>query len=137
MATHGKVKGIIGNLVILETDGKVAQNEICMIQHSDAQLKAEVIRIDGNRAFVQVFESTRGLKIDTGAEFLGNMLEATLGPGILSRNYDGLQNDLDAMEGIFLKRGDYTKPLDEEKLWAFTPLVTEGDTVTAGCGSVR
>ena len=132
MATHGKVKGIIGNLVILETDGKVAQNEICMIQHSDAQLKAEVIRIDGNRAFVQVFESTRGLKIDTGAEFLGNMLEATLGPGILSRNYDGLQNDLDAMDGIFLKRGDYTKPLDEEKFWAFTPLVTEGDTVTAG-----
>jgi len=132
MATQGKVKGIIANLVIVEADGKVLQNEICMIQHKGTQLMAEVIRIDGNRAYVQVFESTRGLKIDTPAVFLGNMLEVTLGPGILSRNYDGLQNDLDAMEGIFLKRGEYTKPLDEEKLWDFTPLVAEGESVKAG-----
>ncbi|HYW94615.1 MAG TPA: V-type ATP synthase subunit A, partial [Bacteroidales bacterium] len=129
---QGKVKGIIANLVIVEADGKVLQNEICMIQHKGTQLMAEVIRIDGNRAYVQVFESTRGLKIDTPAVFLGNMLEVTLGPGILSRNYDGLQNDLDAMEGIFLKRGEYTKPLDEEKLWDFTPLVAEGESVKAG-----
>ncbi len=132
MATHGKVKGIIANLVIIETDGKVAQNEICMIRHLDTQLMAEVIRIDDNRAYVQVFESTRGLKIGAEAEFLGNMLEVTLGPGILSKNYDGLQNDLNAMEGIFLKRGDYTKPLDEEKLWDFKPLVTVGEIITAG-----
>ena len=132
MATYGKVKGIIANLVILETEGVVAQNEICMIQHSDAHLMAEVIRIDGNRAYVQVFESTRGLKVGTPAEFLGHMLEVTLGPGILSRNYDGLQNDLDAMEGLFLKRGEYTKPLNEEKLWDFTPLAAVNEPVKAG-----
>jgi len=132
MATYGKVRGIIANLVILETEGDVSQNEICMIKHSDAQLMAEVIRIDSNRAYVQVFESTRGLKVGTSVEFLGNMLEVTLGPGILSNNYDGLQNNLDTMEGIFLKRGEYTKPLDEEKLWEFTPLAAENDIIKAG-----
>ena len=132
MATYGKVKGIIANLVVLEVEGKVAQNEICMIRHSDADLMAEVIRIEGNRAYVQVFESTRGLKVGTPVEFRGNMLEVTLGPGILSRNYDGLQNDLDAMEGIFLKRGEYTRPLDEERRWDFTPILGVKDMVKAG-----
>ncbi len=132
MNTQGKVKGIIANLVMVETKGRVSQNEICMIYHSEAQLMAEVIRIDGEKIYVQVFESTRGLKIGTNVEFLGNMLEVTLGPGILGRNYDGLQNDLDIMDGIFLKRGDYTKSLDESHQWEFTPLVAEGETVTAG-----
>ena len=59
------------------------------------------------------------------------MLEVTLGPGMLSRNYDGLQNDLDKMTGVFLKRGEYTYPLDKEKLWHFVPLVKEGDKVGA------
>src|SRR6056297_747634 len=59
------------------------------------------------------------------------MLEVTLGPGLLSRNYDGLQNNLDTMEGVFLKRGEYTDPLDNEKEWYFEPLVKKGDTVEA------
>jgi V/A-type H+-transporting ATPase subunit A len=63
---------------------------------------------------------------------MGHMLEVTLGPGLLARNYDGLQNDLDKMEGVFLKRGEYTFPLDEEKLWDFKPLAKAGDVVEAG-----
>jgi len=86
----------------------------------------------GKHAYVQVFESTRGLKPGSPVEFQGHLLEVTLGPGILSRNYDGLQNDLDKMEGVFLKRGEYTDPLDREKLWIFTPLAQPGDRVTAG-----
>ncbi len=132
MTTKGVVKGIIANLVIVESEGKVSQNEICMIHHESAHLMAEVIRIDGRRIYVQVFESTRGLKTGTHVEFLGNMLEVTLGPGILSKNYDGLQNDLDSMEGIFLKRGGYTKPLDENRQWEFTPLMNVGDRVYPG-----
>jgi len=49
------------------------------------------------------------------------MLEVTLGPGMLSKNYDGLQNDLDKMDGVFLKRGSHTYALDEEKLRDFRP----------------
>jgi V/A-type H+-transporting ATPase subunit A len=60
------------------------------------------------------------------------MLEVTLGPGILSRNYDGLQNDLDKMEGVFLKRGEYTDPLNREKKWEFKPMAKVGDEVQAG-----
>lgn len=132
MNTEGIVKGIIANLVIVETTGTVSQNEICMIYHESAQLMAEVIRIDGDKIYVQVFESTRGLKTGTKVVFLGNMLEVKLGPGILSKNYDGLQNDLDAMEGIFLKRGEITKPLDGSKLWVFNPLMKAGDLVYPG-----
>jgi V/A-type H+/Na+-transporting ATPase subunit A len=65
-------------------------------------------------------------------EFMGHMLEVTLGPGILSKNFDGLQNDLDKMEGVFLKRGEYTNPLDDEKIFDFKPLASEGDKVVAG-----
>jgi V/A-type H+/Na+-transporting ATPase subunit A len=127
--TRGKVTGIIANLVIVEVDGPVAQNEICYINHQGTDLMAEVIKVLGNKAYVQVFESTRGLKPESVVEFKGHMLEVTLGPGILSRNYDGLQHNLDEMKGVFLKRGDYTRALDPEKEWDFEPIAKEGDQV--------
>ncbi len=130
--TTGTVTGIIANLVIVEINGPVAQNEICFISLEEEKLMAEVIKITGKSAYTQVFENTRGLKPGSPVEFQGHLLEATLGPGILSRNYDGLQNDLDKMEGVFLKRGDYTDPLNREKLWAFIPLAQPGDRVAAG-----
>ena len=92
--TTGKVTGIISNLVTVEVDGPVSQNEICYIQLGDARLMAEVIKVTGRRASVQVYESTRGLRCGDKAEFQGHMLEATLGPGLLSSNFDGLQNNL-------------------------------------------
>lgn len=130
--TIGKVVGVVANLVMVEISGPVAQNEICFIQLKQERLMAEVIKVMGKVAYVQVFESTRGLQTGSHVEFEGHMLEATLGPGILSRNYDGLQNDLDKMEGIFLKRGDYTDPLDRVRLWSFKPLAKAGDQVQAG-----
>ena len=131
MATKGKVTGVIANMVLLAVDGPVAQNEICYIKTGGDRLMAEVIKINGAKVYVQVFESTRRLKIGEEAEFTGHMLEVSLAPGMLSKNYDGLQNDLDKMEGVFLKRGDYTNPLDEDKIWHFEPLVKVGDVVTA------
>lgn len=130
--TTGKVAGIIANLVIVEVNGPVAQNEICFIQHPEANLMAEVIKVLGKNAYVQVFESTRGLKTGTPVFFEGHLLEVTLGPGILSKNYDGLQNDLDKMDGVFLKRGEYTDPLDRHTLWDFQPIAKVGDQVVAG-----
>lgn len=132
MATKGIVKGIVSNLVTIEVDGPVAQNEICYITVDGTPLMSEVIKVTGANAYAQVFESTRGMRIGDNVEFKGHMLEVTLGPGMLSKNYDGLQNDLDKMEGIFLKRGSYTYPLDVEKLWDFKPLASVGDSVEAG-----
>ena len=131
MATKGKVKGIISNLVTVGVDGPVAQNEICYISLGNVRLMAEVLKVNGDNVFVQVFESTRGLKVGNEVEFTGHMLEVTLGPGMLSRNYDGLQNDLDKLTGVFLKRGEYNFPLDNEKLWDFKPLAQVGDKVEA------
>lgn len=129
--TKGKVHSIISNLVLVQAEGPVMQNEICFIMLGQERLMAEVIKILKNIAYVQVFESTRGLKPGMPVEFEGHMLEATLGPGLLSKNFDGLQNDLDKMSGIFLKRGEYTYPLEKDKKWAFVPLVEKGMRVKA------
>jgi V/A-type H+/Na+-transporting ATPase subunit A len=130
--TKGVVAGIIANLVMVDVDGPVAQNEICFIKLKKVPLMAEVIKVVGEQAFVQVFESTRNLRVGDTVEFAGHLLEATLGPGILSKNYDGLQNDLNKMEGVFLKRGDYTNPLEVDSKWEFKPLAKAGDRVEAG-----
>ena len=131
MATKGTVNGVISNMVTLTVDGPVSQNEICYIHTGGDSLMAEVIKVVGSQVYVQVFESTRGLKVGAEADFTGHMLEVTLGPGMLSKNYDGLQNDLDKMEGVFLKRGQYTYPLDKESVWHFVPLAKVGDKVKA------
>ena len=131
MSTTGKVTGIIANLVTVEVNGPVAQNEICYIKLGDTKLMAEVIKVNGKFASVQVYESTRGVKKGNDVEFMGFMLEATLGPGLLSSNYDGLQNNLSTMTGVFLQRGEYTAPIDMDKEWEFTPIAKPGDKVVA------
>ena len=131
MMTKGTVSGVIANMVTLTVDGPVAQGEICYIETGGDRLMAEVIKVIGANVYVQVFESTRGLKVGSVAEFTGHMLEVKLAPGMLSKNFDGLQNDLDKMDGVFLKRGQYTDPLDEDRIWDFTPIVKVGDSVVA------
>lgn len=137
--TKGTVKGIISNLVQVEVDGPVSQNEICYIDLEGTKLMAEVIKVSGKIAYTQVFESTRGLRPGYPVEFSDRMLEVKLGPGMLSKNYDGLQDDLNKMEGLFLTRGEYTDPLDEDSEWDFEPLAKAGDTVIPGdwLGSVQ
>ena len=137
--TKGTVYGIISNLVHVKVDGPVSQNEICYIDLNGVKLMAEVIKVTGDIAYTQVFESTRGLTTGCPVEFTERMLEVKLGPGMLSKNYDGLQDDLNEMSGLFLTRGEYTDPLDENSIWSFTPLVKAGDSVSAGdwLGSVQ
>ena len=125
--TKGTVSGVIANMVTLAVDGPVKQGEICYIETGGDKLMSEVIKVVGSDVYVQVFESTRGLRVGAPAEFTGHMLEVQLGPGMLSKNYDGLQNDLDKMEGVFLKRGQYTEPLDKDREWDFIPLAKVGD----------
>ncbi len=132
MSTKGKVKGIISNLVTVEVDGPVSQNEIAYITLGTQKLMAEVLKVIGKNVYLQVFESTRGLKVGNDVEFMDHLLEVTLGPGLLSRNYDGLQNDLDKLTGVFLQRGEYNYPLDTEKYWSFKPIAGVGDRVEAG-----
>ncbi len=131
MKTLGKVNGIISNIVIAKVDGPVSQNEICFVYCGETRMMAEVIKVVGDNAYVQVFDSTRGLKIGDKVEFESHMLEATLAPGLLSKNYDGLQNDLEKMDGLFINRGSITEPIDFDKLWEFQPLAEVGSKVSA------
>ncbi|WP_300799215.1 V-type ATP synthase subunit A [uncultured Alistipes sp.] len=131
MKTTGRVNGIISNIVIVKADGAVGQNEICYVYAGDTRMMAEVIKVMGDNAYVQVFDSTRGLKIGDRVEFEGHMLEVTLAPGLLSRNYDGLQNDLEKMDGLFIARGSVTEPIDFAAEWEFKPLAKAGDRVSA------
>ena len=137
--TKGKVTGVVGNLVTVEVNGPVGQNEICYVLLGATKLMAEVIKIIGNIAYAQVYESTRGLKVGTDVEFVGHMLEVELGPGLLSKNFDGLESDLDKKDGVFLKRGEYTEPLDKDRKFAFSPIAKAGDAVRASdwLGSVK
>lgn len=127
--TKGTVNSVISNMVTLRVDGPVKQGEICYIETGGDKLMSEVIKIIGADVYVQVFESTRGLKVGAPAEFTGHMLEVQLAPGMLSKEFDGLQNDLNKMEGVFLKRGQYTDPLDRDREWDFIPIAKEGDVV--------
>ena len=131
MKTTGRVNGIISNIVIVKADGAVGQNEICYVYAGNTRMMAEVIKVMGDDAYVQVFDSTRGLKIGDRVEFEGHMPEVTLAPGLLSRNYDGLQNDLEKMEGLFIARGSVTEPIDFAAEWEFKPLAKAGDRVSA------
>lgn len=129
--TKGKVKGVISNLLMIEIDGAATQNEICLVD-GGKWLKAEVIRVQGNIASAQLFESSDTIKIGAEVQFTGKMLEVELGPGILSKKYDGLQSDLEKMSGTFIEIGDSTDPLDEDQQYDFRSLVNESDIVKAG-----
>ncbi|MBX2963033.1 MAG: V-type ATP synthase subunit A [Cyclobacteriaceae bacterium] len=127
----GKVTGIIANLVTIASQDPVAQNEICYIHVGEERLLGEVIKIVHHDIFVQCFESTRGMKVGNMVEFTGEMLEITLGPGMLSKIYDGLQSDLKKFDSLFIERGQHSAALDAESLWHFKPLAKKGDIVQA------
>lgn len=131
----GRIVGINGNMVSVVVDGNIMQNEVAHILHGNERLKSEVVRISGQTAFMQVFESTKGLKVGDQVEFSGEMLAVRLGPGLLGQIYDGLQNPLPKLAeefGFFLTRGVSLYPLDRERTWTFTPAVKQGDAVVAG-----
>ncbi len=131
----GKIVGVNGNMLTVEFEAGVSQNEVAYAIVGEERLKSEVIRVRGNRADMQVFESANGLSVGDPVEFTGELLSVELGPGLLTGVYDGLQNPLQLLaekSGFFLKRGIYLHALDREKFWTFTPEATVGAKVTAG-----
>ncbi|HNR67922.1 MAG TPA: V-type ATP synthase subunit A [bacterium] len=131
----GTIRAINGNLITVEFSDRVSQNEVGYAIKDGERLKSEIIRIQGNKAFMQVYEDTKGLYIGGQVEFSGDMLSVELGPGLLKQIYDGLQNplpELAAQHGFFLPKGVVLEALDGKKKWTFTPLVKKGDKVRAG-----
>lgn len=122
-------------MVSVEFAGEATMNEVCYINTGDKKLKSEVIRIKGNVADLQVFEMTSGIRVGETVEFTGELLSVQLGPGLLGRIYDGLQNPLPELAeqcGFFLERGVYLAALDDKKEWEFSPTVEVGAKLEAG-----
>ena len=131
----GHIVGVNGNMLTVEFETAVTHNEVAFAVLGDIRLKAEVIRVRGRRADLQVYENTAGLKIGDTVEFTNDLLSVELGPGLLTQVYDGLQNPLNKLaekSGFFLQRGLYMNALDYERQWEFTPLAKIGDRLTAG-----
>ncbi len=136
----GQITAVNGNMITVAFGGAVAQNEVgyaCIPQDGKDELRlmAEIVRIRGGVADMQVFEDTRGLKIGDRLDFSGGLLSAELAPGLLGQVYDGLQNPLPLLAetcGFFLQRGTYLDPLSRTAQWAFTPSAKAGDRLTAG-----
>ncbi len=134
-ARGGRVVGVNGNLVTVEFDASVSQNEVAYVVQDDLRLIAEVIRVRGRYADMQVFESTAGFKVGDPVEFAGDLLSVELGPGLLTQVYDGLQNPLNLIaerHGFFLPRGEQVEALPRDRAWAFSPRAAAGDRARAG-----
>lgn len=132
---YGKVAKAFGNLLQVKFQGSIRQGEVAMVHLDGLQLKSEVIEIAGDLAKIQVFEDTKGIQLDTPVQFTGELLEAELGPGLLTAILDGLQNPLEEVArkaGWFLPRGVYVPALDRERFWDYYPSVKIGDVVERG-----
>lgn len=122
--------------------GALVKNEVVYILPSllgeggrQERLKAEVLRVKGNTADAQVYESTQGVAVGDPVEQSGQLLSVELGPGLLGQVFDGLQAPLAKVAreyGIFLPRGADVEPLDVKAKWSFTPSLKVGDMVQAG-----
>ncbi len=113
-----------------------------MVQVGDLALMGEIIRLDGNTAFIQTYEDTSGVSVGEAVVSTGKPLLITLGPGLLGNVFDGIQRPLKLLEeksGVFIDRGLTVSSLDSKKKWSFEPLKKKGDKVEPGdiVGSVK
>ena len=143
-----RVVAVMGDIITIESnsdgsnDKPLVKNEVVYVLPSrraneavDEQLMAEVLRVRGNTADIQVFEETRGVAVGDGIIQTGQLLSVDLGPGILAMIYDGLQNPLEQLaqlHGKFLQRGVQVQSLDHSRSWAFTAVAKTGDKLRAG-----
>jgi V/A-type H+-transporting ATPase subunit A len=129
----GKIIKIAGPVVVAEGMRGSMMYEVVRV--GEEKLMGEIIELEGDRATIQVYEETTGLKPGEPVVGTGAQLSVELGPGILKQMYDGVQRPLEVIRdetGTFIKRGVDVPSLDREKKWDFTPLVKKGDRVVEG-----
>ena len=98
---YARVLAVRESLVTIDTGGKaIRKNEVGFILVGQERLMAEVLRIQGNTADMQVFEDTRGVRVGDRVEMSGEMLSVVLGPGLLGQVFDGLENPLAVLREI-------------------------------------
>ncbi len=129
----GKIIKVSGPLVVASGMSGAKMYEVVKV--SEKKLIGEIIRLDGDLAFIQVYEDTSGLGPDEPVFRTELPLAVTLGPGLLTSFYDGIQRPLVSLQektGAFIARGIEVASIDENKEWDFKPVVKTGDKVVAG-----
>jgi V/A-type H+/Na+-transporting ATPase subunit A len=133
MVAKGKIIWVSGPAV--KADGMSSAKMYETVEVGDLKLIGEVIRLTGDIAFIQVYESTSGLKPGETVKGTGQPLSVLLGPGVIGKIYDGIQRPLDEIaqkSGSFIGRGIATTPVDLKKKYKFMPAVKIGDEIGAG-----
>lgn len=134
MKEQGQIVKVTGPLVV--ASGMTGTKMYDMVKVGNMQLIGEIIRLDGDKAFVQVYEDTSGVGPGEPVISTGQPLSVELGPGLIGNFFDGIQRPLEAIEEasgtIFIARGIDVPALDREKKWEFKPTAKEGDVVEAG-----
>ncbi|WP_420595393.1 V-type ATP synthase subunit A [Deinococcus sp.] len=128
---QGVIERIAGPAVIAR--GMYGAKMFDIVRVGEERLVGEIIRLDGDTAFVQVYEDTSGLTVGEPVVSTGLPLSVELGPGMLNGIYDGIQRPLDKIReqsGDFIARGIEVSSLDRNRKWKFTPSVQVGDEVT-------
>ena len=106
-----------------------------VVRVGDEGLMGEVIELHGDQSVIQVYEETSGVRPGEPVVRTGQTLSVQLGPGLLTKIYDGIQRPLPELEktmGVFIKRGVDADGLDLEKIWAFNATAKNGDSVSSG-----
>ncbi|MEN3044135.1 MAG: V-type ATP synthase subunit A [Candidatus Hydrothermales bacterium] len=127
------ISKISGALVIAKNMRGAKMNEIVMVGKEG--LVGEIIRLNEDLAYIQVYEDTSGLFVGEPVERTFESLSVELGPGLLGTAFDGIQRPLQNIRdtvGDFIKRGVKTFSLNREKKWDFEPLLKKGDEIWPG-----
>ena len=133
MPAKGKIEWISGPAV--KASGMAASKMYEVTQVGEEKLVGEVIKLTGDIAFVQVYESTSGLRPGEPVIGTGQPLSTSLGPGMIGTIYDGLQRPLDVIAskaGAFITRGVSANSIPFDKQWEFVPTLKTGDDIEAG-----
>lgn len=133
MVSKGRIVWVSGPAV--RADGMSSTKMYETVEVGESKLIGEVLRLTGDTAFIQVYESTSGLKPGEPVVGSGQPLSVLLGPGIIGKIYDGIQRPLEDIaqkSGPFIGRGVITTPVDMKKKYRFVSSVKKGDDVTAG-----
>ncbi|MGK7312646.1 MAG: V-type ATP synthase subunit A [Candidatus Longimicrobiales bacterium M2_2A_002] len=129
----GTLTWISGPVVQARREGSIAMADQVWV--GEAKLAGEVIRVERDRATIQVYEDTSGLGLGEPVATLGRSLSVELGPGLVGATFDGIQRPLDALReqtGIWVGRGVAPPALDRDREWPFEPRASEGDEVSPG-----
>jgi V/A-type H+-transporting ATPase subunit A len=133
MKTEGKIVWISGEAIKSEGMSKAKMYET--VEVGEDRMIGEIIRLTGDVAFIQVYESTSGLRPGEPVYPTGKPLSVELGPGMMGTIYDGLQRPLDKIAkkvGDFIKRGVSILPIPHDTKWHLKPTVKVGENIEPG-----